>query len=233
MASNQSNHTSASTAGLNKTVDPIESFVFAGLQKKFIEVFEAPSIWVTSTDKTKAIQKLFGNVASGATESNIQYPYAFLTVASVSPSDSRGNIRALGLYGMTVSISDDQKRAYRAKLQPVDFTVTVEYVTNSYTDVLKFVNTWLFSRREGWLRFNVQYGLLSTSTSVVQDGNVSYPLKEADLGNVQEYTINATMVVESYISFAVLQEQQIVDTVVEENLISANQPILNTSTWSF
>lgn len=229
--SNQSNRSDAAKSGLNLTLDPIEKFIFDGLQTRFIEVFEAKAIWVTSTDKTKLLQKLFGTPAAGATETNIQYPYAFLTLGSVAPSEARGSIKALNLYGVRGTIlTDDQKRGYRIKLSPIDFSVTIEYVTNNYKDVLNYTNKWTFARTNGWLRFNVNYGGTMFSIAMDLDGTVQIPQRDADLANPQEYVITTTLTMQGYMSFATLMEQQIVDTVQINTVLGAEG---TTTTWDF
>lgn len=229
--SNQSNRSDAAKSGLNQTLDPVEKFVFDGLQKRFTEVFEAKSIWATSTDKTKLLQKLFGNVASGATETQVQYPYSFLVLNSSTVSEVRGNIKHMSLHGLSaVLMVDDQKRAYRVKLQPTDFTVTVEYVTNNYENVLSFANKWMFARTNGWLRYNVQYGNAVLTVAADLEGSIQFPQREADLNNVQEYTVTTTMSIQGFMSFATLMEQQIIDTVVLTTSLGAEG---TTTTWKF
>ena len=229
--SNQSNRSESAKSGLNITLDPIETFIFAGLQKRFTEVFEAKSVWDTSSDRTKLLQKLFGTPAAGASETKVQYPYAFLTLNTVIDSEARGNLKALSLYGISaVVMADDKKRAFRVKLSPNDFAISVEFVTNNYKDVLAYANKWVFARKNGWLRFNVLYANSVTPIAVDLDGTVPIPKREADLTNVQEYVVQTTLTVQGYMSFATLIEQQIVDTVLVSTELSAEG---SSTTWSF
>lgn len=229
--SNQSNRNDAAKSGINLTLDPVEKFVFDGLQSRFTEVFEAKSIWATSTDKTKVLQKLFANPASGAAETQIRYPYAFLTLNTVATSEVRGNIKVMSLHGLSsVLLVDDQKRAFRVKVLPMDFAVTVEFVTNDFPEVLAFANKWMFARTGGWLRYNVQYGNAVFTVAVDLDGALQIPQREADLTNVQEYTVTATLTVQGFISFATLIEQQIIDTVVFNTQLGAEG---SSTTWNF
>ena len=229
--SNQSNQSKAAKGGLNLKLDPIETLIFSGLQTRFLEVFEAKSVWVTSTDKTKLLQKLFGTQAAGATDSNITYPYAFLTLSAVATSENRGSVKAYLMKGVQVAVVvEDQKRAFRAKVLPTDFTVNVEYVTNNYQDVLRYVNTWMFARVNGWLKFNVLYGDSTFTVSMDMDQSLTLPQREADLTNVQEYTVTSNLTVQGHVSFAVLQEQQAVDTVQISALLGTND---TTTTWDF
>lgn len=229
--SNQSNRSNAAKGGLNLTLNPIESFIFSGIQTRFLEVFEAKSIWATSSDKTKLLQRLFGSQGSGAAETNVTYPYAFLTLNTVSTSETRGSIKALSLYGIQTSVViEDQKRAYRVKVSPTDFSVAIEYVTNNYQNVLRYVNTWMFAREGGWLKFDVSYGNAQISVGIEMDANVTLPQREADLTNVQEYTVTSNLTILGYMSFSVLQEQQVIDTVQVSELLGTND---STVTWAF
>ena len=238
--SNQGNRNEASKAGINITLDTVEKFVFDGFQKRFTEVFEAKSIWATSSDKTKLLQKLFGNMASGAAETQVQYPYAFFTLNTATASDVRGNLKVMSLHGLSaVLMVDDQKRAFRVKLTPTDFSVTVEFVTNNYQQVLAYVNKWMFARTNGWLRYNVQYGNAVFTIAADLDGTVQMPQREADLTNVQEYVVTTTVTIQGFMSFATLMEQQVVDTVVVSTLVgssatdASSADLLSQTTWEF
>lgn len=231
--SNQSNQTLAAKSGVNLKLDPVEKFIFSGLQERALEVFEAKSIWATSTDKTKLLQKLFGNVATGATETKVSYPYMVFTLGTLAQNETRGNLKAQLMYGLqsAIKMDDDMKRVFRAKLLPIDFTTSVEYVTNNFNDVLRYANTWMFARSNGWLRFNVQYGDAVLSIGTEMDNNLTIPQRDSDLSNVQEYTVTSSLTLQGYMSFAVLQEQQIVDTVqVNEALVPKGS---TTTQWSF
>jgi hypothetical protein len=230
--SNQSNQTTAAKSGINLTVDPVEKFVFAGLQERALEVFEAKSIWATSTDKTKLLQKLFGNTASGAAETKVTYPYMVFTLSTVAQSETRGSLKVHNMKGLqtAIRIDDDMKRVFRVKLTPVDFTVSVEFVTNNFQEVLRYANNWMFSRVNGWLRFNVQYGEAVLSIGTEMESTVSIPQRDSDLSNVQEYTVTSNLTLQGFMSFAVLQEQQIVDHVVATGVLGANG---TTETWEF
>ncbi len=218
---NQSNRTNSAKSGLNLTLDPVETFVFAGLQKKILEVFETKAVWVTSSDKNKALEKLFGKQGLDTSNQSLRYPHAFLTLQRLAKAENRGNSKALSLAGLnTVAMVNDQKRSFRVKLRPTDMSVKLEFVTDDYRKVLQFANTWSFAGDNGWLNFNVLYGGSVFAVSSFLDTEVTIPEKEADLGNVQEYRVEVNLIVQGYLSFATAIEQQIVDTVVEEGLLA-------------
>lgn len=218
MATNFSNSTEAAKAGLNLTLDPVEKFIFAGLQRQVLKVFEAKSVWTTSNDKIKALQQLFGQPSQEASEQNVTYPYVFLTLGSLAESTDRANANATAARGLpNVVPSSDARRSFRVSYLPIDFTVTFDYVTNNYADVIKFSKAWLFTRRKSLLNFSVTYGRSSFSVSVRPDNTVQIPPRESELEGAGEYTITQTLTVLGYVSEATLVEQQIT-TIVEADL---------------
>lgn len=231
--SNQSNQTTAAKSGINLKLDPVEKFIFSGLQERALEVFEAKSIWATSTDKTKLIQRLFGTQASGSTETKVTYPYMVFILGTVTQSETRGSLKAQLMKGLQTAIQtdNDEKRTFRVKILPIDFSVSVEYCTNNFQDVLKYANTWMFARANGWLNFNVRYGEAVLSSKADLDSSVTIPQRDSDLNNVQEYVVTSNLTLQGHMSFGVLQEQQIVDTVlVSEALVPKGS---TTTQWSF
>ena len=230
--SNQSNQTTAAKSGINLVVDPVEKFIFAGLQERALEVFEAKSIWATSTDKTKLLQKLFGNTAAGAAETKVTYPYMVFILSTVTQAENRGSIKVMNLHGLhsAIKTDDDMKRVFRTKLSPTDFMVNVEYVTNNFQDVLRYTNTWMFARISGFLKFNVQYGDATFSIGTDLESSLTIPQRDSDLNNVQEYVVTSNLTLQGFMSFAVLQEQQVVDKVQVNSALGANG---TTQTWEF
>lgn len=218
MATNFSNSTEAAKAGLNLTLDPVEKFIFAGLQRQVLKVFEAKSVWTTSNDKIKALQQLFGQPSQEASELNVTYPYVYLTLGSLAEATDRGNINAASSRGLSNIVpSSDARRSFRVSYIPVDFSVTFDYITNNYSDVIKFSKAWLFARNKGMLNFDVTYGRGKFSVSVRPDSTVQIPPREAELEGSGEYTITQTLTILGYVSDATLVEQQ-VTTIVEADL---------------
>lgn len=202
---------------------PIESFIFDGLQNSFLRIFQAPSVWVTSTDKVKAVNQLFGN-------KKLSYPYILLTLSSMSEAEGRYNAAVTSLRGSPVALSTDARRYNKSLYLPTDFDVSVEFVSNSYESVLNFSKSWLFARRRGRLKFEVAYGSTSYGVSSVLSERVDIPAREADPENVQEYTVLATLVVNGYLSESDTLEGQIKDTLqVDATLDQADGEVI----WSF
>lgn len=216
----ESNQTEAAANGLNLTLDPIEKFVFAGLQTRFIEYFEAPAVWKTTSSEEKALNKLFGSDrTSGDASTTVPYPYMFLTVATIAKDTERLNNRALASRGLTIVPTSDDRRAFRVHILPVLFTINVKFVTNRNADALQFVSRWLFAMHRSHLNFNVVYGKATFSIQVDMDTDISLPSAEADLSSVTEYQVEPTLRVRGFISDPVLQEQQVATEIVNTLIV--------------
>jgi hypothetical protein len=122
------------------------------------------------------------------------------------------------------------KRAYNVHLLPVDYTVSVDYVTNSAQAMRTFASEWLFAKRKQWLSFVVNYGNVDLAIRVEPSGQISLPLREADVGSQPTYTASTTLVVHGYISQATLVEQQIVSSLTADGVLGDGQ---NTAFFSF
>lgn len=209
------NRTDSAQSGLTLDLDPVENFIFAGVRKHVGEVVGGKTIWVTSNDKTKALQRLFGNVAAGAQDIKVVYPYCFLKLGNFQITTERWNSMALNLYGIKGAVFvDDQKRSYRVKLLPADIQVNLEYVTNSFMQARDMGKRFLFARHNGWLAFNVQYGRSTLEITCDLASDIQLPDREADLGSVQEYVVSVSFTIRGFLSDSTLLEEQIVDNVV-------------------
>lgn len=227
------NRTEAAIAGNTVDLDPVESFILAGVRQRVSETLVAKTIWVTSNDKSKALQRMFGNVAAaGAQDVKIEYPYCFLKMGQFQIATDRGNVAALNLYGIKGAvIVDDQKRSFRVKLLPADIQVTLEYVTNSFQIARDAGKRLLFARHNGWLAFNVQYGRSTIQVVCTMPEDIQIPEKEADLGTVQEYVVSTAFTIRGYLSESTLIEEQIVDNVVVVADITTGKP--GVAVWAF
>lgn len=207
------NTSDAYISGLNVTLEPLESLILKGIQQKFQNLTGAKTIWTSSSDKTLTLQQLFGNPSSTTNDVTITYPYIFLTVNSVSESETRLHNRTSSMRGYPSVITDDQKRAYNVKFLALDTAVGIQFVTNSYKQVLRFANLWMFARRDGWLKFDVAYGRTHFGVHVDMENSLSLPQREADPEDVSEYVVEGNFTIHGFMSFATLIEQQVANRV--------------------
>lgn len=230
MATAFSNQTEAAKAGLNLTLKPVERFVMEGLQARIYEVMELRTGWLTSDDKATVLQKMFGQENQGVHDASMRYPHGFLTLQSVRQLETIGNVHALSQRGLVAVYDGVDTRAMRVRLIPTEFSIKLEYVTNDYRNLLGFTTLLLMANRSGWLKFNVAYGRLTLAASVTMDPSISIPTKESAAGQLQEYTLDATITVQSYSSLPTLLEQQVVTQV---DLTAAVQDVGGTNSETF
>lgn len=194
--------TDAETSQLNLKLDPVEFLIFSGIQKNFLRVFNSPSVWVTSDDRIQALKKLFRG-------SKVTYPFCYLHLDSIEAHEDGGHpSHHLARKGSKVLESEDRLKNYNVKSIPAVFTVQVQFVTNSYADVLSFANRWLFARRLGWLKFQIAYGLMDYAIAFELDSSVPIPTRTGVMDDVQEYVLEVSMRVFGFISNAELIEVQ-------------------------
>lgn len=214
-------------SGLNLELDPVEKFIFSGLQQSCLRIFQAPAVWCTSTDKVKAIQAIFKN-------GKVKYPYIFLMLDTLTESEERGNSKASALRGLPAVLSTDMRRDYRVQYAQVDFRISLEFVTNDYAELLRFANRWMFARKLGHLKFQVAYGSLSFGINSILDNSLEIPKREADATNITEYVLTTGLLMHGYMTNPVLLEGQIKDTVEITTSIPEKDPVTgaNRTVWT-
>ena len=211
-------NSSAERSGLTLTLDPVENFVFSGVQQKLSEKFGYPTSWSTSTDSIQQAAKAQGG------KNQISYPYIILALDAYTVSSTRGNVKNQALRGAQSVVVTDERRTYKVHYIPMDFDVSVELRANSFSQVTSFANRWMFSRVLGWLKFDVQYGTQHFGIAVEPSETLNIPKRDAEPGIVQEYILTTTMKVQGFISMPELLEQQIVDNLVIIGQLNETDP---------
>jgi len=222
----RSNTSEAAVSGLNLNLDPIERYIFDGFQQRFLNVFGCRSVWTSASDEIQALKRIFQDGSKS-------YPYAFFNLNTWTESTERGNTFMASRRGQLAVLSSDQLRGFRVSYIPVDFQISIKFVTNDFKEVIKYASRWLFARRKGWLKFDVTYGKVHFSVSVVPSESISFPLREADPENVTEYMVTTDLIIVGYISDPTLIEQQIADTIEVTGLMQDGPTSAGTEVWSF
>lgn len=223
MASNFNNQTEAARAGLNLTVDPIDNFVYAGLQRRIFEVLEVPSVISTTQDDSDetSLQRLFGTENQGGNDTkSVKYPYGLLRVQSIDRDLERGNVGEFMRRGVLVTPpTESGSRAFRASVCPAIFSIQFRMVTNSFRELNRKIPILLQLSQRGWLNFNVLYGRVSISVAVRVELPLQVPSREGAAGTLQEYKMDIPLRVSGFSSIPTLIEQQIVKQVNIENWV--------------
>jgi hypothetical protein len=232
-----SSQSGASRSGLQKPVDPVEHFVFNGLQKRIFDALEVKCVWLTGPDKLPALQALFGNQNAGAFDySSVQYPYGFLTMQSWEEDTERGNTHYMARKGFPVALDDSGNRAFYARIIPVKMTVKFECVHNSNSGMINFIKMLFMARRDGWLKFNVAYGRTTLEVSVYPEPNATIPQRADSPDMPKDFAFEGTLDVRGFLSLPVLNEQQVITSVENDGFLAADAqaaPEANTQIWSF
>lgn len=204
------------------SIAPLEEYVVTGIVDRLTEVFGCQTIVVTEQGKQATLQKLNeGN--------NITYPYAFAILKGVSANPESYNPHMLGRRGIPVIVEKDQ--ATTVRLMPANFEFEFEYHTDKYLgyeqgSVMSLVRRWLFARRFGYLKFNINYGRLAISISATLNEAPVIPEKENSLEGEAPYKVSATLVVHGYVSEAMVSRvgvinDLVVDTVIKDTVESS------------
>lgn len=201
-------------------IQPVDDLVRAGFQQKVVEQFRCPAHYTTSPDKLASLKTLLGNEQP-------QYPYLFMTVQSGAPNVDWYTSRRLARYGVPVTMSDDKKQMFYARLLPHNFEMELTFVTNKYSGGLEsvegFQRRWMFGRRNGFLQYRINYGLTALDIAVVLNDTVSLPLRENPAEQESVYQVVATATVKGYMSEPELGSRQRVLEIETNTLVGAFQ----------
>ena len=190
-------------------IEPIENFVLAGFLKRYQSVFFFFFfIWASSNDKLLALKRAVGN-------SDLIYPYAFLTLESVAYDQDAGlNNSSLGRHGIAITVNEGETLAQRVRLMSAVFNVNCEFVTNSYTQAVEYTKLWMFAYRFGHLKFNIKYGKLkSVRCNVDLADSASIPIREDKTENESVYAIETTASIHGYVSKSLIETKPLLHDV--------------------
>jgi len=191
-------------------LQPIEEFIYSGFAKRYYQVFNAIPVMVTAFDKAKAVEKAFeGKVPT--------YPIGLITPVSIDQNIESYATNQLARRGLGSIIDNDSM--YSVKLLPALLELEIEYRTLRFSgtddSVLSYIKRWLFARRIGSLKFNVDYGRLVFPIDVMpSSSNVAIPLRESTVEAETCYKIVTNITLKGYISEAELAQQGIVKKIV-------------------
>ena len=197
-----------------QTIQPIENSVLAGFIDRFQQVFDCPVTYTTAADKAQSLKKLLGG-------KELKYPYAFITPQNLSSNPDSYSSGRLARQGVIIAYNANV--AQRVRLLPTNFELEIEFITNKYQSVeqgsvLSYIRRWLFARRGGYLKFNINYGRLSMPISVTVTDSPSIPPRENVTENDSSYKITANVTIHGYVSEPLLGTVGIIQDVVVNGL---------------
>lgn len=212
---------------LKVEIPPVEDSILEGFRRQYCRVFDTKAVLTMSTDKAITLRNQYGNKSKNEVEA-IPFPYAFLIYSSFNDSENRYNPYVAARRGIPSGmIQDDNNRVFDVKFIPKDFLFTVEYVTNSASQAIRYAKSLDFAQRLNKLSFSVAYAKTSFDISCNIDvTNISFPTRDAELENMAEYTVTHNLTVHGYISDASLVEQQVYHSVVVQGQLNDGQVVI-------
>lgn len=180
------------------------------------QVFGCPCVYSTSNDETQALSKMFGGKP-------VEYPYIFVSISTVGANHESYATNRMARRGVPVVVSDEQVGMLR--LLPTSFECEVKFVTNRFSDidqgsVTSFSRRWLFARRCGYLKFNINYGRLNFPIGIEMTDSVPVPKLENKVEQESAYPpITVSLTVKGYMSEPELGSQGIVNTVEVDSVV--------------
>lgn len=216
-------------------IQPIDTFVLAELQKRVQQTFGAVKCaYVNANDKVRIMQRVFGE------GNQITYPYAYLVIKDMRANTQSYNAGYLSRRGLVMNVSSND--TYQTvRIMPVDFHIELTYVTNKFHSVeqgsiLAFARRLLMARRNGFLKFSIDYGTKQFGVGVDIDENVSIPSRENITENETSMEITVPLTVHGYISEPVLGEKGKIgkfNVSPFDTKLYPNQQIVSTQTFAF
>lgn len=170
-------------------IQPIEELMFAGLLGRLTSVFGGSFIVVTADDKTRQMAK----VQNG---NKLTYPYGFVSIQSYQENATGYNVQYLARNGLDIITNDGS--TYRVHVIPTRYQLEVEFVTNDYAAVSAFRKRWLFARRLGLLKFNVEYGNFNFMIDMELSPEVNTPMRANTTEVETSYSSTATITLSGY-----------------------------------
>lgn len=183
---------------------PVEDIVFDGISRRFQRVMGFPCFWKTADDEAQILKR------AGA---ELRYPYATLFHAATTLAPERGNSQATSRRGASALVSDDQRRQFKVMYLPANFSVDVVIHDDSALRAKSHLHRLLFVSRQGWLKFNAQYGNSAFEIGCVLPDSLQFPRAASDQDAEKKYLLEFQATFQGFISESVLVEQQIIDSV--------------------
>jgi hypothetical protein len=218
----------------NLSVRPVEEFVFQGLAKRFQQVFDCICVYTNTYETMRAVQQIFDGKP-------VQYPFAIMRIDGMRMTENTWNTQQMARKGLITSIQDDGKNAWAVKLMPATFTIGIEYHTNQFdlslnNSVLAFAKSWIFARRNGFLKYEVQYGNLALQILPQLDNDLQIPSMDNQANKEAVFVVKANIQLLGWISQAHLGTENLVKEInvgvtVSEPAPSPQGTVISQSFW--
>lgn len=177
-----------------QTLVPIENFIFDGVSQRLSRCFNCYVQYSDAENKTLEFEKI--------RKKQVKFPYLFHNLISVQSIDDMYNNGVLARKGIWVNRESYNVRS-SVRLLYTRFEMQATYYTNrdAGTDsVLFFMRRWLFARRLGYLKFNVNYGNTKLACHIELSESVNHPTQPSEMDAMPVYAVESTFTVLGYMS---------------------------------
>lgn len=192
---------------------PIESLgLFAGLPKMFSKHFssvlkprnkEVPKLleptWLSSSDIWQQITEL----KQQKNNTDYSFPYSFFKLLNVNTgmATDQFNHMAKNLYRMGMFGKANQSGVCNVhRFIPTDFHIEVTFLSDSYQEVLDYINKWHFVAMGQRLNSNWLYDGITLSVRVDMETGVNVSEEENAVESVNYYDVKTNLIVRGFSS---------------------------------
>lgn len=178
-------------------IPTVDSLVWKGLEMRVTEVFGCSALVSTAYEKVRLLAKR----GEGR---QLKYPYAFIIPRTLTGSTVYGSAY-LARHGQQFAVTENQESAWTVRLLPAQYQVDIEFYTDrgdlrDEASAFALARRWLFARRLGYLKFNVDYGKLSLPIAVEMDESIQIPERPNQLEQQSEYVLTSSLRLQGWVS---------------------------------
>lgn len=180
----------------NQVIKPIEELISIGLVQRLQQVFDCASIITTSVDRRKNLQRLFEGKP-------VSYPFLFATPSSYSFNTESYSSNRLARRGLEFNPNPSLDQVQTVRMLPAKLEYEIEYTTDrafGRDSITWFAKRWLFAYRNGYMKFNIDYGRLALKIDVTMSENVPIVPRENVLDQESVYVCTNSLTVNGWIS---------------------------------
>lgn len=173
---------------IKSNVSPIFLRSYEALKTIIRRIYDDSTIPVVGTLDENDVNRELGRT----TQNTKNYPYFMITPTTLTEVVDRFNNFALKKYG-TAPVKMEDGFYYTFHLMPVTLTCNVSFFTQSFSDALSFMSSWMFNKREATFKLKTKNSPLSFDIAVVIEPDLACPTKDFSEGNPLKITSTLTL----------------------------------------
>ena len=211
-----------------QTLVPIENFIFDGVSQRLSQCFKCYVQYSNAENKTLEFEKI--------RKKQVKFPYLFHNLVSVQAIDDLYNSNYLARKGIWVNRESYNVRS-SVKLLYTRFDMQATYFTDKDAgadSVLFYMRRWLFARRLGYLKFNINYGNTKLACHIELGDSISHPTQPSEMDAMPVYQVESTFTVLGFMSEpAQITRPVLTKLKTETRIDNVQQPEIKNYYWNF